>query len=185
MPGFKVSEFDNEGGLNAQTKFYYSYTWTVPELFGTSTSNRDALIALKDASLPSITINKEIALGASLEYKYAKGVTWDDIRVTFYDSVGLIDILREWRSRIWSPESGIRVASSYKRDTRLSQHTPDMLPEDTITWRLYNSWPSNIKYGDLTYTNSDVKYVDLQITYDWAEEQIRRENLDRSSIIAR
>ena len=37
-------------------------------------------------------------------------------------------------------------------------------------YRLINSWPSVIKYGELTYTTSDIKKVEVTLTYDWAEE---------------
>jgi len=33
---------------------------------------------------------------------------------------------------------------------------------------LVGSWPSVIRHGDLTYTSSDVKIVEVTLTYDFA-----------------
>ena len=37
-----------------------------------------------------------------------------------------------------------------------------------MNWFLYNSWPSQIRSGELTYTNSDIKIVEVTVAYDWA-----------------
>lgn len=168
MPGFRVGfETPNPELPSADINFYYSYTWEIPEILGDS-SRSQKLIALKECSTPTFTANKESYTASSLEYKYAKSIVWDDIRVSWYDSEGLLAKIREWRQTVWSPEYGLKAAKNYKKNTRLSYYLPDYT--SSVGWVLKNSWPSTIRSGDLTYTNSDVKVIEVIVTYDWAEE---------------
>ena len=168
MPGFKVSGVGR--GANGQPKAYYSYSWYIQNLFGSSVGRdgSSALVYLKDMTLPSITISPEQYQGSALEYKFAKSVNWDDVKVTWYDTEGLLPIMKQWRQSVWTPESGLKPACEYKKQSALCTELPE--GGGTNTWTLINSWPSTIKYGELTYTQSDVKVVDATVTYDWAEE---------------
>ena len=37
------------------------------------------------------------------------------------------------------------------------------------TWGLRNAWIKSAKYGDLDYSNDDLRTIELAIRYDWAE----------------
>lgn len=173
MPGFVVPGAGG-GHRSAQTsrrQYYYNYTWEIINLFESDgwTDPNSPLIGLKDASMPTFTVNKETYQGASLEYKFAKSVTWEDIKVSWYDSSGLLEIMSKWRGNVWSPECGLADANHYKRQSRLEHYLPTGAGANA--WLLKNSWPSQIRHGDLTYTSSDVKLIEVTITYDWAVEQ--------------
>ena len=175
MPGFMVATEDGTlggrigaGRINGRVEYYYNYFWEIEHLFETARySTTQSLISLKEASLPTFTVNKETYTGSSLEYKFAKSVTWDDIKVTWYDSAGLLPHLRRWRQAVWTPDYGLSAASEYKRRSILHNFLPTGKGDNT--WTLINSWPSQIRHGDLTYTSSEVKLVEVTVSYDWAE----------------
>ena len=114
MPGFRVSGISGTfGGAEKQAAtagppstrdYHYSYTWQVLELVG----NYEYLLVttIKDTTLPTFTVTTETAQGASLEYKFAKSVSYDDVKVTFYDTVGLLAKMKEWRESVWTPQQG-------------------------------------------------------------------------------
>jgi hypothetical protein len=103
-------------------------------------------------------------------------VTWEDIKITFYDTVIAGDsdaqqlkvstVLNSWREKVWSSTTGLANPSDYKKDSKISTYTLDWVIRST--WTLHGSWPSIIKEGDLTYTNTDIKVVEITISYDWA-----------------
>ena len=178
MPGFVVPIKDGAIGghgikAQASTQYYYSYTWQIFQLVGASFNNT-ALVSLRDASLPTFTANQDSYISSSLEYKWAKSITWDDIKVSWYDSVGLNDIMRDWRSSVWTEQNGLQVADIYKKRSQIDTYTP--AGYNTITWCLVGSWPKVIKQGELTYTSSDVKIVEVTITYDWAFESMQQDD---------
>lgn len=177
MPGFKVQLIggDKYEGIAPTGKYYYTYHWTIEQLFGDYLRNSSVTISAKEMSLPTFTVAKESITGGSLEYKYAKSVSYNDVSITWYDTLGMIDIIKKWRKSVWDPESGLAVAEQYKKTTRQRQYLPyEEGEKGDVSYVLYGSWPSTIKYGDLTYVNSDVKIIDVSITYDYAIETFKR-----------
>lgn len=162
MPGFVVGGY----GAGAPDSFqpYMSWTWRIDQLMGSGVTT----IMPKDCSLPTFAANTELVEGTALAYQYASGIKWDPIQIVFYDTVGLLKKIQEWRNSIWSPETGLQPASEYKKQSIITQFLEDDTNE--VTWTLYNSWPSYIKYGELTYTDSVAKVVAVTLSYDWAAE---------------
>jgi hypothetical protein len=155
-----------EGSL----KPVYVYTWEVDKLFGDAYHTKKILA--KDATLPTFTIAKDTVDGSSLVYKYAGMVTWEDIKITFYDIV-LSDsskastILKDWRAKVWSAASGLKSPNDYKNDSIITTYTLDWVTKSV--WTLHGSWPSTVKEGDLTYTSTDIKVIEVTVSYDWAD----------------
>lgn len=168
MPGFGIQPMSSPGGdlIAAQAEYIYAYHWKITKFFDKGTNPSDATIHLKDATLPTFTVGRDTVLGGSLEYKFAKSVCWEDVRVTWYDTTGLSKIMKEWRDSVWTEKDGLKSASSYKKDSVIT--TLDMEGRIETEWTLKNSWPAVIREGDLTYTASDVKVVEVTIAYDWA-----------------
>lgn len=166
MPGFVVEKLG--AGVQASSlKPFYNYTWEIKQIFGTGPSSKsDCIIVAKDMSLPSFTVQKTEVIGSSIKYKFAEIANWDDVKITWYDTVDMTKKIREWRTMVWTPEEGMKPADTYKRESVLAKFTYD--ESETVKWTLYNSWPSEIKEGDLTYTGSDAKVVSVTVTYDWA-----------------
>lgn len=171
MPGFIVNEI-GEGAKADSIRPYYSFTWQISNLFEDRTpiDNQSPLIYVREATLPSWDFDKEKVMGASLEYKFAKSIVWNDIKIIWYDTDGLAEIMQIWRSTIWAPHIGLALANDYKKESTLQSF--DFSFENPVSWKLINSWPGNVKVGDLTYVNSDVKMVEVTLVYDWAEETI-------------
>lgn len=171
MPGFIVQGMGGGGGssgVSSRRQYYYNYFWEVLNLFDANISRFEPLISLKDATLPTFTVNKETVMGASLEYKFAKSITWEDIKITWYDSEGFFPYVRSWRRMVWDQATGLQQANVYKRESLLHYFLPT--GKRANQWHLINSWPSQIRNGDLTYTSSEVKLVEVTVSYDWAEE---------------
>lgn len=172
MPGFAIQGingvFGGQAGdkpVSATQEYLYSYTWEIFQLMG----NLDSLLVnAKDISTPTFTVGIETQQGASLEYKFAKNVSYDDIKVTFYDAVGMIKIFKEWRETVWTSQDGLKTAESYKRNSKLIIFPPSWDKTQSVEWHLTGSWPSSIRHGELTYTSSDVKLVEVTVTYDFA-----------------
>ena len=174
MPGFAVRGIDgNFGGqagsvpgASATGDYYYTYTWEIYQVFG---NYDNLLVNAKDITTPTFSVGIETNQGASLEYKFAKNVSYDDVKVTFYDAVGMLKIFKEWRQTVWTSFDGLKTAEQYKKTSSLGIFPPDWDQAKRQLWSLTGSWPSTIRHCELTYTSSDVKVVEVTITYDYAE----------------
>jgi hypothetical protein len=166
MPGFIVNGLG--AGANSTPKPLYSYTWELGIIQGIS-SLSGALIYAKTASLPSWSFEIEKNQGASLDYKYASKIVWEDIRISWYDVDGLTQIMKRWRDSVWTPSTGIKPASQYKADSWLTHFTYDL--SVARPWHIMNGWPKAVKSSELTYTDSDFHFIDVTFTYDAALEE--------------
>lgn len=154
-------------GPSSFQEYLHTYTWEVFQLFG---NHETLLVNAKDITVPTFTVGIETYQGSALEYKFAKSVSYDDVKITFYDVVGLIKIVKNWRQSVWTQDSGLKLANDYKKESKINVYPPTWEPKDGYSWILKGSWPSVIRHGDLTYTSSDVKVVEVTVAYDWAEE---------------
>lgn len=172
MPGFKINDVGK--GAPASVKPIMSYSWEVTSLgSGKGAIDKDLLIFSESCTLPRFTATKEEVQGAVLTYKYASGVKWEDVKLTFYDVVPekskttIAVALDDWRDKVYTSEQGLGMANDYKQDSILS--IIDATGAGIYKWTLHGSWPSSIGDSQLTYTSSNVKLVDVTITYDDAE----------------
>ena len=164
MPGFNVSGIGEAKG-NTNVKPYYQHTWKIDHIFGDQSTN-PPLIYLKQATFPAITFRTEQVSGTALIYKFASEVFWENVRVTWYDTYGLLTFIKKWRLSVWEPEKGLKAANDYKQRSVLTKMTSD--ETSNVQWTLFNSWPESIREGDLSYINSEIKVVEVSISYDWA-----------------
>lgn len=180
MPGFAVGPFIPNNSINqkapSRADYFYNYTWYAPRVVGYAIGVNPSLIHLKEATLPTFTVGVEKYLGGSVEYKHAKSVSWDDVKFSWYDTQNLLPTIRRWRMSVWSAQDGLRPASEYKDTTELTVYLPNGQYENM--WKLYGSWPSSIKYGDLTYSSSDVKSIEVTLSYDYAAEFSGKSEID-------
>lgn len=160
-----------DGAVAGGIKPVYNYTWLIEQLFGSNIGRNSILTLAKDATLPSYTATKEEVPGAAINYKYASGIQWDDVKITFYHiragGTDVLSVLHRWRANVWTPELGLQPANKYKANSKITVYGNDW--EYVYAWKLIGSWPQSIKEGDLTYTSSDVKVVEVVVSYDWAE----------------
>ena len=170
MPGFQVAPNLGDPVGATDLRPFYSYTWRIPHLFGEA-GDAGVLIYAKDCTLPTFATGREEVEGASVIYKYASMVNWEDVRLTFYDIPNsdqtLAAKLKEWRDRVWTAEEGLGFADNYKQETNIEVFNLDTTV--AYMWNLYGSWPQTIRDGELTYTRSDMKLVEVVVVYDWAQ----------------
>lgn len=168
MPGFRVGSVGS--GAFGRPDVYTSYSWAIDNIFGTVVpeSGSNPLIYANSISLPTFSVDKETYQGSALQYKFAKGISWDDVRVVWYDTVGMLGVVKKWREAVWDPEKGLRNPSEYKKTSTIASELSDGSKRNS--WELINSWPSIIRHGELTYVQSDAKMVEVTVTYDWAVE---------------
>jgi len=182
MPGFSIST--PSGGVigvgpTSDAKPFFNYTWEIYQLFDLVVDTNSVLAYARDCTLPVFSAIQDTVDGSSLIYKYADKVSWEDIRISFYDipqsGIVLIDLMREWRRRIWTPELGIGQAvendgglrAGYKKESIITVLNCDETQKRY--WILSGSWPKVIKSSELTYTETKVSVVEVTVTYDWAD----------------
>jgi hypothetical protein len=168
MPGFSIFTQEQEAAPPPKAIFP-TFLWVIRNLGPITGLDISDRIYAKDISTPTISFDVEelTETGAALVYKFARRAKWDDVTVTFYDTKGLTASLESWKSLVWSDTQGIRPSAEYKKDSEFL--LVNAFGNPILRYRLKNSWPRQIGYGRLTYTENDAKIVNLTLTYDFAE----------------
>ena len=163
MPGFTI--YTSEVGVATPKKVLLKHQWTIAKLGPLQINPESPASYARDITLPRISFDEEVVEGAAVKYKFAKFLGYDDVKVTFYDTEGLVLELYGWEAKIFTPATGIGVASDYKMSSKFQLLDGQNNVLYSIT--LENSWPKQISLGDLTYTESDAKIVELTLSYDF------------------
>jgi len=169
LPGFSINSAGNRIEPSNNTEIFRSHRWRIIALGGESggAGLADKLIYVKSLQLPSFTFEEETVIGGAIKYKFAKTVNWEDVVVTFYDTVGVYDNLINWQNDVYTPSAGIKPADSYKRQSSFA--LTDGSGAESHQFVLKNSWPKSVSHSALSYDNSEIKLLNLTLSYDWAE----------------
>jgi len=136
----------------------------------------------KTVSKPSFTVDAVEHNYLNHVFKYPGKVTWQDMTVTLVDpvepdmSATLSDIL------VQSGYSPPTDATTDQMGTISKAKAAGALGTIIVTqidsngaelekWTLWNSFISEVKYGDLAYGTDDLTEMSLTIKYDWARIQ--------------
>lgn len=161
MPGFNVSKIT----LGDVKDVHRAHRWIITKVVGKSLNNM--LFYAKELTPPSVGFEEELVLGASVDYKFPKKATFDDVTMTFYDVHGLFAQLEALRASVWSPEGGLQTATNYMGETEFSK--TDGSGSVVGTWTLYNSYIKQLSHSQLSYTDTSIKTVTATLSYTWAK----------------
>jgi hypothetical protein len=165
MPGFKVYQTEVNGAAVPEGVLL-KHQWLIKKLGPILVDSMSPARYARGITLPKISFDEEAVDGGAIRYKFARFVGWDDVRIEFYDTEGLTAKLDAWRAQVGTADAGIGFASDYKKQSTILLIDGDGNP--VVTVDLMNSWPKQIAYGDLTYTDSDAKIVEVTLSYDYA-----------------
>lgn len=134
----------------------------------------------KSATKPSFQVGAAEHKYLNHTFFYPGSVTWQDVSITLVDPVDpdvaatFSDIVIQAGYTPPTDAVGIdsfATMSKAKASTALGVVTViqiDSNGEHLESWKLYNSWLSEVKYGDLEYGGDDLTEVALTLKYDWA-----------------
>ena len=169
MPGFNINDI-GDGPLN-NIETLRDQRWLINRMGPRASSiGNDQLLLARDLTLPKFRPEQLDIMGGVLHYKYVKGIKWEDVSVTFYDNSKIITELMNWYAQIYRGNTGgatgLGIHDDYKGVSEFS--LLDGKGEVVQKVTLNGSWPSNIDFGKMSYTSSNIKIVEVTLSYDWA-----------------
>lgn len=166
MPGFSIGG-SGDGPPNS-LETMREHRWEVTQ-FG-PIMQRELLRISKEVDLPGYAVDVLEILGGAHWYKFAKGIKWKDVTITFYDDGRLLPQVESWKDMVYTNESGILVhtpGSGYKQDVTFELLDGQGSPVYSVILR--QAWPSQIMDGKLSHTSSEIKIITVILSYDYAE----------------
>ena len=170
MPGFALAG-DSQGKLpNAQAEPRFKHRWVFEVADGPDT---DIFLYLREASRPKVN-QDAVEMWHNQAPAYFSGRSqWNPISITFYDieqNPDVSDAVWNWHQMVVEHSSSdsatAKRVKNYKKKGKLDSLGADGTSNET--WELYNCWPQDIDFSNLSYTTSEVQVITVSLKYDAA-----------------
>jgi hypothetical protein len=161
-----------------------NYRW---KLQITGLGDDDIIWWAKTVTVPSWDMNEVEHDYFDNKYYFPGRVTWQDVEVTLVDPVSpsAVDLTNKILVNSGynvpaKPESQKKTLAKSKAagSTAMGSFVLELLDADgniKETWTLNNAFIKAAKYGDLDYSNDDLRQISLTIKYDWATCKVGNE----------
>ena len=132
----------------------------------------------KQVSTPSFDVGEVEHSFLGNKYYFPGRVTWQDLEVALVDPVSpsavqlTHEILKSSNYEIPSSGGAKKTVSKAAAVGGLKQVVLTLLDTNGTTreqWTLQNAFIKAAKFGDLDYSNDDLRQITLTIKYDWAK----------------
>lgn len=136
-----------------------------------------ALWYAKTVSKPSFTVNAAEHKYLNHTFFYPGAVTWQDVSLTLVDPVEpdmaatLSDIIVQSGYSPPTDANELGTMSKAKAAGALGQVIITQIDSEgrpLETWTLWNSFVTELKYGDLAYGDDELTEMSVTLKYDWA-----------------
>lgn len=168
MPGFNLGAPRDDAVSNV-SEIRRKHRWTFTVL--SSALTRQALLYLRSAARPHATFEVPELHHDQEMSRYAGKYSWDTITLVWYDIEQDPDIAEQvysWLNSVINVGAAtVEPPASYKTDASLESYNG--AGETSEEWTLFGSWPSDVDWGDLDYTNTELQEVTATLVYDRAQ----------------
>ena len=138
----------------------------------------------KTANKPSFTIAAAEHKYLNHTFYYPGSVTWNDVVITLVDPVDpdatatLAGIVQQAGYKPPTTANDLTTMSKATAANALGAVTVEQIAGDgTVleTWTLWNSFITDLKFGDLEYGGDDLTELSVTLKYDWAQLEVTSE----------
>jgi len=141
------------------------------------TLDNEALWYAKTCTLPSFDVSEVEHNHMDNKYYFPGRVSWSEVTVNMVDPISpdaagkLNDLLTKMGYLIPSSDASAinkQTIDKSKNAIAVKIEVLDMNGDAKETWDLKNAFIKAAKFGDLDYSNDELKTVELTLRYDWA-----------------
>ena len=163
MPGFNIGNVvANKDSPSTTENVLTNYRWFIRKLGPVSL---EVLRFAKELTLPTVNIEPQEVLGGTIHYKYARMVKFEDASVILYDDGNIFDQLNAWYQQVYTSKAGIQQHNAYKQECEFVLINGAGNEVESIT--LKGAWPKRITHGKLSYSDNNLKVMEVTISYDY------------------
>jgi len=125
---------------------------------------------LQSAQRPHAVVEEAVMHHDEEQAYFAGKYHWEPVSLVFYDMVDPVDssaTIYDWfNAVIQVPDATVAVPGEYKKTSALDLTAGD--GSSVEKWEMYNSWPIDVNWNDLDYTNTEIQTIDVSLKFDRA-----------------
>lgn len=161
-----MAEFIPEGDLfftQAEPKVKFRYIMYIDGI---------AAMTIHAAGRPSLSFEPITIDHINMKYKVAGKSEWQPINLRIYEFItpSTAQSVMGWVRRCMEWATGAAgYQEAYKQDVELKMLGP--AGDIVESWVLKGAWASDVNFGDLDWSTSDIAETEITLTYDYAINQ--------------
>lgn len=177
MPGFNSSPFSSASHAGITTKSARSesrrkHRWIFTVLWEDGAGMNAVSTYLQSAQRPHAVVEEALMHHDEEQASFAGKYHWEPISLVFYDMVDPVDSsasIYEWFNQVVNvAQATVDVPANYKKTSKLNMTNGG--GGSVEEWSMYNSWPIDVNWNDLDYTNTEIQTIDVSLKFDRAEK---------------
>lgn len=172
MPGFNINGQGQAAGATAPsnlTETRRKHRW-IFEQIGPNLVPTGTLVMLQNAQRPKFSLEEPVMEHNQEKVYFAGKQTWETVTLTWYDGEQNPDVSGDiyfWLENVVNIDTlVVSDPSFYKRNAKL--YMLDGAGSPSETWIMYGCWPKEVNWGDLSYTETEIATIEVQMRYDRA-----------------
>jgi hypothetical protein len=169
MPGFNICGTGDGPAATLETR--RKHRWVFETLGrGNGQFSEAELLVLKSAQRPNFKFeepemhhNQEVA-------RFAGKQDWEPITMTWYDVEQDPDVssgIYAWLETVVNfASANVNPPAAYKRQAELAM--VDGSGQTTEGWQICNTWPKEVNWGDIDYSDTEIATIEASMRFDRA-----------------
>jgi len=183
MPGFVIEGNEQKNSLaGAKSEWLRTHRFVITEFFNLDVSKNPEFLAVRDISLPDKEIRSFDILAPGTTYKFAKSVTYGDLRINFYGSNKLLTDINKLHDEAHNLEEGIGDFDKYMGQVKFRIFSSSDRSQ-YVQYKYYNAWVSNVIHGQVTYGASEIKDIGVNIKFSFFEVTRQLKNGEEEDVV--
>ncbi len=166
MPGFMI---DGQGGkvsASPDSDMMRDHRFKLVTLMGDDATNLP-LALIKDVDLPEKTIEVLEIKCPGTTYKFAKSVTYGDLKLTFYGTKDLIEKIKSYEEEVHTKDEGVKDFNGYQKDIEFQMYDGEESP--LVNFKFKDCWLAGSSWGNVSYGSSEIKMITLVFKCNYYE----------------
>lgn len=166
MPGFKIDGKGGDPSAAPSTDLFRDHRFKLTTFMGMN-ATQEPFYYVKDVDLPEKSIEVLEIKCPGATYKFAKSVSYTDLKLTFYGTQGLAEKIKELEDHVHKTDTGIGDFNEYLKEIELQMY--DGEESNMITFKFKGCWISNTQWGSLSYGSSELKLITVIVKCNFHE----------------
>lgn len=180
MPGFRNSFISAKHAdvevKDAKMESKRKHRWIFKVLWDNTNDLLTTAVYLQSAQRPHAVVEEAVMHHDQEQAYFAGKYHWEPISLVFYDmgaspnaSVNSSNEIWNWFNQVINvSQATVSPPNIYKKESELAM--TDGAGGAAEEWKLRNSWPIDINWNDLDYTNTEIQTIDVSLKFERAEK---------------
>lgn len=166
MPGFMIDGRGGKVSASPDSDLLRDHRFKLVTFMDKDASQLP-LALIKDVDLPEKVVETLEIKCPGTTYKFAKSVSYGDLKLTFYGTKELATLFKELEEKVHTTKNGIADFDEYLKEVGFQMY--DGEGSELVNFKFKGCWISNTQWGACSYGSSEIKLITIIVKCNYYE----------------